>query len=198
MKHSSTKKAVTKKDIRKLVLHKIEEGKSQQEIFEEIKQEVRNPAREIAQQVRSIATLDKRNNYKTAHAVLVILLAIIVLFKVLTGVFVVIENGIRWTPMIIAYPFIYIIILYGVIKYRGFYFKFAAAFLLVGNLKPLLQLFTEGFKPMLVIDLIFAAVVVALCIYLSKKMFPDFKAIKEKYTNSNGQNRLKLKIIFSD
>lgn len=86
MKHSSTKKAVTKKDIRKLVLHKIEEGKSQQEIFEEIKQEVRNPAREIAQQVRSIATLDKRNNYKTAHAVLVILLAIIVLFKVLAGV----------------------------------------------------------------------------------------------------------------
>lgn len=198
MKHSSTKKAVTKKDIRKLVLHKIEEGKSQQEIFEEIKQEVRNPAREIAQQVRSIATLDKRNNYKTAHAVLVILLAVIVLFKVLAGVFVVIENGIRWTPMIIVYPFIYIIILYGVIKYRGFYFKFAAAFLLVGNLKPLLQLFTEGFKPMLVIDLIFAAVVVALCIYLSKKMFPDFKAIKEKYTNSNGQNRLKLKIIFSD
>lgn len=198
MKHSSTKKAVTKKDIRKLVLHKIEEGKSQQEIFEEIKQEVRNPAREIAQQVRSIATLDKRNNYKTAHAVLVILLAIIVLFKVLTGVFVVIENGIRWTPMIIVYPFIYIIILYGVIKYRGFYFKFAAAFLLVGNLKPLLQLFTEGFKPMLVIDLIFAAVVVALCIYLSKKMFPDFKAIKEKYTNSNGQTRLKLKIIFSE
>lgn len=198
MKHSSTKKAVTKKDIRKLVLHKIEEGKSQQEIFEEIKQEVRNPAREIAQQVRSIATLDKRNNYKTAHAVLVILLAIIVLFKVLAGVFVVIENGIRWTPMIIAYPFIYIIILYGVIKYRGFYFKFAAAFLLFGNLKPLLQLFTEGFKPMLVIDLIFVAVVVALCIYLSKKMFPDFKAIKEKYTNSNGQNRLKLKIIFSE
>lgn len=198
MNHSSTKKAVTKKDIRKLVLHKIEEGKSQQEIFEEIKQEVRNPAREIAQQVRSIATLDKRNNYKTAHAVLVILLAIIVLFKVLAGVFVVIENGIRWTPMIIVYPFIYIIILYGVIKYREGYFKFAAAFLLVGNLKPLLQLFTEGFKPMLVIDLIFAAVVVALCIYLSKKMFPDFKAIKEKYTNSNGQNRLKLKIIFSE
>src|SRR5690606_14382347 len=100
--------------------------------------------------------------------------------------------------MIIAYPFIYIIILYGVIKYRGFYFKFAAVFLMVGNLKPLLQLFTEGYKPMLVIDLIFAAVVVALCIYLSKKMFPDFKAIKEKYTNSNGQNRLKLKIIFSE
>lgn len=192
------KKAITKSEIRKQVLLKVKEGKSQQEIFEEIKQEVRNPAEEIAQQVRSIATLDKRNKYKTAHAILVILLSIVVLFKLLAGIFLVIEKGISWSPMIIFYPFIYFIILYGVINYKGFYFKFAAVFLLVGILNPLLKLFTEEFKPIIAIDIAFAAVIITLCYYLSKKMFPDFKKVKEKYSNNEGQTRLKLKITFND
>jgi len=189
---------MTKKQIRKLVLLKVKEGKSQQEIFEEIKQQVRKPANEIAQLVRNIATLKNRDKYKVPHAILVLLLSVIVLFKLIAGVLVVLENGWSWWPMIFIYPFLNILITYGILTYKGAYFRFAIVLMSFGLIGILLRLFTDSFEPIVLIDVVIAASIIGLCLYLNKNMFPDFKTIKEKYNNTEGKTRLRLKITFNE
>lgn len=67
-----------------------------------------------------------------------------------------------------------------------------------GLIGILLRLFTDSFEPIVLIDVVIAASIIGLCLYLNKNMFPDFKTIKEKYNNTEGKTRLRLKITFNE
>ena len=47
-----------------------------------------------------------REKYKVPHAILVLLLSVIVLFKLVAGILMILENGVSGWPMVIIYPFL--------------------------------------------------------------------------------------------
>lgn len=85
-------------ELRKLAEQKIQEGKSHQETFEELKEETKvNPVK-IAKIVRYIPTLKNREKYKSAQTLLIVFLGITILFKSYEGFLFMVEKAIIGKP----------------------------------------------------------------------------------------------------
>lgn len=189
---------MTKKELRKLAEQKIKEGKSRQVTFEELKEESKNKSEEIAKIVRFIPTLENRQKFKTAQTILLVALGITILFKMLAGLPIVIEKGINWLPIIFLMPIINIALTYGVATYKGQYYRLVGIFTILGLLRSLRDIIGTTFEPLILIDLGIAGVLIGLGFYLNSKMVSEYQTVKEKYTNQQGQTRLRNKIKFVD
>ncbi len=189
---------MTKKELRKLAEQKIKEGKSRQKAFEELKEESKNKSEEIAKIIRFIPTLENRQKYKVAQTILIVALGITILFKMLAGLPIVIEKGINWLPIILLMPIINIALTYGIATYKGQYYRLVGIFTILGLLRSLQDIIGETFDPLILIDLGIAGALIVLGFYLNSKMVSEYQTVKEKYTNQQGQTRLRNKIKFVD
>lgn len=189
---------MTKKEVRKLAQQKIKEGKTQQQTFEEIKEESDRPAEEIAIIVKGIPTLAKRQKYKSLNSVLIGLLVLTIALKMNSGIPIVVEKGIKWFPIIFILPLINVFMLWGVSTFRASFHRFAAVLTMISVIRNLKHFLGESFEPMLILDLMIYGGIIFLGFYLQGKLTPGYATVKERYTNSEGQARLRNQIIFND
>jgi len=189
---------MTEKELKKLAEQKIKEGKSRQDVYVELKEESNYKSEEIAKIVRFIPTLENRHKYKTAQTVLIIALGITILFKMLGGLSIVMVKGINWLPIIFLMPIINIVLTYGVVTYKGKYYRLVGIVTILGLLRSLQDINGLNFNLLTLIDLGVAGVLIGLGFYLNSKMASEYQTVKEKYTNKQGKDRLRDKIIFVD
>jgi hypothetical protein len=189
---------MTKKEARKAAKKSILDGKTKQETFETIKETSKLPTEDLAKIIQSIPSLKARQKYKTLNLVLIVLLSLTVLFKMLAGIPIIIENGIKWVPVLFILPIINILLLIGVYTYSPNSHKWVAIFTILGLLHSLSDILGQPFEPLILIDLTIAAGLIGLGFYLNSKLCPDYLIVKERYQNNQGQDRLRNVIKFDE
>lgn len=189
---------MTKKEVRKAAKQSILECKTKQETFETLKATSKLPIEDLAKIIQTIPSLQARQKYKTQNMILIGLLSLTVLFKMMAGIPIIIENGIKWFPILLILPIINILLLIGVATYSQSIYKAVAFFTLFGLLRSLSDILGQPFEPLIIIDLSIAAGLIGLGFYLNSKLCPDYTIIKEKYQNNQGQDRLRNVIKFND
>lgn len=186
---------MTKKEIRKLALQKIKEGKTQHKTFEELKGTSGIPSTELANIIKAIPTLALRNKYKILNDILIGLLGITFAFKIMTGILLIIENGVSWIPILFILPIINVFLLWGVATYSGSTHRLVGVFGVLSLTNTISNL-NEGFLAF--IDFGILVAIIGLGYYLQSKLTPGYRTIKEKYLNNQNQSRLRNKIVFND
>jgi len=189
---------MTKKEVRKAALQSILDGKTKQETFETLKETSKLPTEDLAKIIQSIPSLQARQKYKTLNMILIGLLSLTVLFKMMAGIPIIIENGIKWFPVLFILPIINILLLIGVATYSQSSHKWVAIFTIFGLLRSLSDILGQPFEPLIIIDLTIAAGLIGLGFYLNSKLCPDYSTVKERYQNNQGQDRLRNVIKFND
>ncbi len=172
---------MTKKELTKSAEQKIKEGKSRQETFEELKEESKNKSEEIAKIVRFIPTLENRQKYKAAQIILIVLLSVTILFKMFAGIPIIIENGIKWWPIIFLLPIINIALTYGIVTYKGQYYQFVGIFTILGLLRSFQNISGTTFDTLILVDVGITGGLIGLGFYLNSKMVSEHKTVKEKF-----------------
>lgn len=189
---------MTKRQIRKEAKQHILSGKTKQETFDHLKGIGKLPIEDLAKIIKSIPTLQAREEYKILNIILISLLALTVLAKMLTGIPIVIENGLKWLPILFIIPIVNIILLIGVATYWGESHKWVAILTILGLLRTLGSMLGQPFDPLILVDLSIAAGLIGLGFYLHSKLYTAYKIVKEPYQNSRGENRLRNVIRFED
>lgn len=189
---------MTKKEARKAAKQSILNGKTKQETFEELKGTSKLPTEDLAKIIQTIPSLKVREKYRTLNIILIVLLSLTVLFKMLAGIPIIIENGIKWFPVLFILPIINILLLVGVATYSPSSHKFVAIFTIIGLLRSLGDLIGKPFEPFMLIDLSIAAGLIGLGFYLNSKLCPDYLTVKERYQNNQGQDRMRNVIKFDE
>ena len=126
---------MTKKAIQTQAKQKIKEGKSHQETFNELKLESKLDTKELAGIIRYIPTLKNRQKYRRPQTVLIAILCLTILFKLLPGFSIVVEKGWNFLPLLLIFPIINIILTYGIINYKGQYYRTIIIFSILSFLK---------------------------------------------------------------
>jgi len=189
---------MTKKEVKKVVKQSLLSGKTKQETFEELEMTSEFPPEKLARIIRGIPTLQARKKHKTLNIILITLLSLTILFKVLAGIPIVVENGIKWIPILFLLPIINIILLVGVATYSQGGYKAVAILTILGVLQTFGKMWGEPFDPFILIDFVVAAGLITLGFYLNSKFFPEYLISEECYRDSEGEYKLKYVIQFED
>jgi hypothetical protein len=168
---------MTKKEVRKAAKQSILDGKTKQETFETLKETSKLPTEDLAKIVQSIPSLQARQKYKMPNMILIGLLTLTVLFKMMAGIPIIIENGIKWFPVLFILPIINILLLIGAATYTQNSHKWVAVFTILGLLRSLSDILGQPFEPLIIIDLTIAAGLIGLGFYLNSKLCPDYLTV---------------------
>lgn len=189
---------MTKSDVRKLVKQKIKEGKTKQQTFDEIIELSDMPAEEIANMVKVIPTLASRQKNKTLNVILIVFLSLTVLAKILSGIPIILQNGIKWIPVLFLLPAINVLLLWGVATYRANFHRVVAVFTILGLFNSLIKSIGVPFNYLLLSDFAFYAVLIILGFYCQSKLTPGYDKMKERYISSEGETMIRDKFVFDD
>lgn len=143
------------KELRHLVVDKVYQGKSFQEIFNELLEAYPGRERDIAEIVADVPTLAQRKKFGWLNIVLIILMAIIVTLKLLGALIVAQELGVFSLIINVILPTFYVIFLIGVVSWRTMYHKAAAGLSTFLFVFAVIYLLPGDFHPM---ELIYPAV----------------------------------------
>ena len=189
---------MTKKEIRRAARDMILAGSTRQQAFVAMQQQSTEPAEKVADLVRYIPTLEARRKYHTPWVALIVLMLLGVLVKVFLGYLVMLENGNAWWPALLLMPLVNVLLTVGVIQYRGETFRFITFLTVIGVLRGIGQHAAGGFGLDFLLDMLFAGVLIALSYYLNTRMVSAPKEVKERYTNAQGQDRLRNTLVFEE
>ena len=189
---------MTKREVRKLVQLKIKEGKTQQQTFDEILELSDMPAEEIANIVKVIPTLESRQKNKIFNVILIVLLSLTVLSKIISGIPIVLQNGLKWIPILFLLPIINVLLLWGVATYKANFHRFVAIFTILGILNSLSKIIGVPFNYLLLIDFSIYAVLIILGFYSQSKLTPGYDKMKERYISNEGDTLIRDKFVFDD
>lgn len=190
---------MNKKEIRKIAQQKMSEGKSHQESFDEIHSEYAKVDREdIANIIQNIPSLEAITKLKRTHVLLLVLLGISILFKVVAGLPVLLENGSDWLDILYVcwIPIFTIPLIYAIAIHQIQFYSAIVPITIIGPLNHYKGLSQELPDALFLIDLCLAAGILGLSFYIITKMTTTYKIVKEKYTNQHGEGRLRNKIVF--
>jgi len=190
----------------KLINKKIKEGKNKQEIFTEVKNEIKIPRKELANVLQHIPTLAQRKKYKTLNVILVLFLFISILIK-LYKTWIVLEGteDIHFFVLTLALPIIYLFMAIEAARFKAFTYKpivifavldildFAVIFLFMK-----FPIFFEKILDISIADLLIATVLLFLGMALDKRMNSSYTRKYEKYTTKNGQKKTRILYIMDE
>lgn len=114
------------KELRHLVVDKVYQGKSFQEIFNELLEAYPGRERDIAEIVADVPTLAQRKKFGWLNIILMIMMALILTLKILAAVAVAQDLGVFSLILNVILPTFYVIFLIGVVNWRTMYHKAAA------------------------------------------------------------------------
>jgi hypothetical protein len=185
---------MTKRQLRKEARAMILSGHNRQQTFEELQTKAKNPQEEIATIVRFVPSLEARQKYKWAQSTLIILLVLSVFFKLMAALPDLIEASIGAFVALLFLPLINVVMLIGVVSHWGGTYRFVAYLALIGVTRLISKPIDD--MAILLAELFFAGTLASLGLLLHHKLVPDYVTIKEKYTNAQGQPRLRNRIVF--
>lgn len=164
------------KTTKKLVEKGRAEGKSDQEIYNELS-EYYPSKKNLALLITGTPTQEDRDKYKMLNNVLIALLAVTILFRLIAA-FYLVSAG-EWATVFFMFLGMLLtgLIIYGVFNYIGGFYKAFGFLSLLGVVRAL-----AGFSGSIVelIDLALLIPIPILCFYLGAKLFPKFKPNKLK------------------
>src|ERR1041385_3419018 len=128
---------MTNKEIRKIVIKKLNEGKKRQQVLTEVREETQAPVANIAGILRFTPSRRTKKKYKLVNSILLFILILTIIAKFIMGIPIVLENGIKWLPILLLVPLINIILSYGVATYKGQVYKWVAIYTAISLLKSI-------------------------------------------------------------
>ena len=93
------------KELKKLAINKINEGKSRQVILTELIEETNEPSNNIAKVLKYMIPIETRKKYQLVNTILLTLLMVTMAFKLLLGASIALEN-IKFLPILLVIPII--------------------------------------------------------------------------------------------
>lgn len=189
---------MTKKEIKKIAIKKINEGKTRQDVLTEIREETQAPIADIAGVLKFIPSKQTKEKYKVANSILLGILTLTILSKLIMGIPIVMENGIKWLPVLFLVPLINVLLAYAVATYKGEIYRWVAIFTILSLLRSTPKLFDGEMDLLKLIDLTVAGLLIFLGFYLKGKFAGDYETKREYYINDLGERRGKDVIYFND
>jgi len=190
----------------KLIGEKIKENKNKQEIFTEVRKEIKIPKKELADILQHIPTLVQRKKYKSLNTILIFFLLISIIIKsfktwvVLEGI-----EDIHFFILTLALPIIYLFIMIEVTRFKSFTYKplvvFAFLDILDFTIIFLFMKFPVFFENILIVSIINLAVAFVLLFLgmaLDKRMNSSYTRKYEKYTTKEGQKKTRILYIMDE
>jgi hypothetical protein len=183
---------MTTREKRKLIRAKIEAGASPQQVYDELHGPGNAADEKLADLVRFVPTPARRIQYRTAQWVLLVLLVLSALHWLVLAVAAAQVNAAAMF-MAAAWMAGYAVIIVAITAYWRKAHAWAGMISIWGffRLRD-----AENLQSLLPLVLMGASAVLA--IYLQRKLTPDYIKLKEKYTNSEGQERLREMVRFGD
>ncbi|NMM50897.1 hypothetical protein [Marinigracilibium pacificum] len=185
-----------KRELKNLALIKIQEGKSRQETLESIKNQTQLPAKDIANILKYIPPLNTRDKHKTLNYILLFILLMTALFKMFAGIPLVLQNGLKWFPILLLLPTINLIMAYGVLKFKGEFYRLIMVLTALSVVRSLGKINLSDIYD--IMDLLIAGIVIGLSYFLNKKFTAEVKSERENYIDENGENSSRMTIKFKD
>lgn len=183
------------KELRKQVVDKIYEGKSYQEIYDELRAICKNREHDLAKLIGTVPSLQQRKQFWPFNVALIVLLAISIFLKVLVGFSLTEEFGAWALLSILIMPIIEVVLLVGVVAWKPIIYRpigFIGCWSFLTSLKTLL---TPPFDPWLIVSIVLIAGFIFLGFFLHQKLGGKYELGREKYrdANNNVQTRQAVK-----
>ena len=156
--------------IRNLAENKLREGKTMQQIFQELKKELKTKSKNIAKALQYVPTLQKRKDHKVAHIILLVFLIIGVLLRMV----VLVRSFPEVSSIMFISPLLQILLAYGVFTYRAQFYR------VMGVLGAISLLF--AFLTFILFDIITAGLITFLGFYLYSNMISRYETKGEVIT----------------
>jgi len=181
------KKSLDNKAARKFIVEARENGKTDQEIYNELSQQYYDK-KHIALLITGTVTKENKNKYKVYNNILLILLGLAILSRIIYVLGMTVQTG---QPLILLLVFIVPIFTayfaYEIARYNGQIYRICGIMAIVGFLQSFKV--SEGIVEF-AINLFFAAAVAGLSFYLESNMFPHY-GNKNLIKDTNGDYILK-------
>lgn len=187
---------MTKRQLRKLTVNGLNEGKGKQEIYEELKLMSSLKPEEIAKVVQGVPTAAIKKKYMIFQVLLLIFLSIYVLAQGIvfyTGIIGYFDVNIFWTGVRLLLG---LTIFIGVMTYSADAYRSGRIWMMLGLIRFVALGFLDGFYWLLLIDLGIYIGLVFFLFFLNEKLFPRYRLEKELYQNRLGEDRLRYAIKF--
>ena len=110
---------LTKREIKKLVADKVKEGKTHQEIFDEIRSEHKLNKNDLKNILKNVVTLKGRKKYRVENSILMMVLLITVVLKINVSFSLFVDAGFALLPLIFLIPLLNVFLLYAVAKFQN-------------------------------------------------------------------------------
>lgn len=186
------------KEAAKIARKQIAEGKTRQETYDSLMAANNLPAVKFATIIQSIPSVQAREKYKTANGILMTLLILTIVFKLIVGILLVMENGLKILPVLLILPLLNIYFLWGVSNFRPGIHRSVGILTIIGVLRSLQHVIGQPFNLFFFIDFSIAAGLIGLGFYLHNKLHPVYKTVRESYQNSEGQELVRNAIKFDE
>lgn len=194
---------MTPKQLEKIVLDKIYEGKSYQQMYDELNAQFPNREIDLARMVAGNATMDQR----TKHGLWNILMMVVIIVNICFNVFVAIlmrdETGTVAVVMTLIFTGVYVYLLLRVIKWDLRVYKFVGGLGLLGLVRISMAtiggavggtLHFELLNPLNIIPMS----MVALGFYLHARLGGKYKTASQQYKDAKGLIRARHTIQFQN
>jgi len=187
----------------KLIEEKVKEGKAKQEIFTEVRNEIKIPHEKLADLLKKTPTLAQRKKYKLSNTLLIIFLLISIFIELLNAWFVV-NRGIKFIDSIqvFLFPIAYLFFVVKVINFRANTYKHIVVFAVLDILIFLLNLssinFSDSFSIALMLNYSLLLISIYLGIILDKRLNSTYTRKFEKYTTKDGQEKTRILYIMDE
>ena len=169
---------MNKNQIEKYTETEIQNGKTQQEIFNKIVSTSDFNIHDVANVVRQIPTLEKRKKYNSINSVLVGLLALAIISRLITGLIEITQGHNDTSVIAMFFPLATILPLFGVYKYKRNAHLATGLFMIFGAVMATVRLISN-FDIIALGDILLTVFGSVLAFYLSFKLAGDYILDKE-------------------
>lgn len=178
-----SKKSLDRKVAQKSILERRQNGKSDQEIYNELAQQYYDK-KSIALLITGTATEENKAKYKIYNHLLLVLLGFSILLKLMTVYSLTLQTGqLGALLLVLIVPLFAGYFMFEIARYYGPIYRFCGLLTIAGFFQTIGR--TENATDIL-INILFAGSVAALSFYIDSKMFPSFSPNKLK-KDSNGE-----------
>jgi len=165
------KKSLDRKNAHKFIVESRENGKTNQEIYNELSQQYFD-RKSVALMITGTVTTENKNRYKVYNNILLGLLAVSIIFKLLIVFNLTIQTGEPWMYLLILIvPLFSGYFMYEIARYNGPIYRMCGLLTIAGFLQTIGK--SDNSTDVL-ISIVFAGSVAGLSFYLDSKMFPDY------------------------
>jgi hypothetical protein len=159
-------------------------------VFDELSASAGLDPEQLADIVRFIPSMEARKRFVAAQTALIGLLVFTIFLKVLAAINAWSEMGDAALPWVFLMPVVNIVLVIGVASHRGLSYRMVLLFTVIGLLNSAAAIFSGPLWAILT-DLCLAAALIGLALFLQARLVPDHTLVKERYTNAQGQERLR-------